>query len=131
LFYKATVIAGVRPDMAAYKNEIFGPVAPVTIFDDEDEAVALVLPLGEGGRRRRGPGMPRSWSAKSACRRRLDHAEDPHSEYQRALDDDRSEGCGHHSEDGQGEHWGLEKVVASFEKDGHAAQSIAARLTRA
>jgi benzaldehyde dehydrogenase (NAD) len=41
LFYKATVLADVRPDMPAFRNEIFGPVAPVTIFDDEDEAVAL------------------------------------------------------------------------------------------
>ncbi|GLV23905.1 benzaldehyde dehydrogenase [Sphingobium sp. TomTYG45] len=40
-FYRPTVLAGVTPGMAAFDNEIFGPVAPVTVFDDEDEAVAL------------------------------------------------------------------------------------------
>ena len=41
LFYKPTVLAGVRPDMAAFREEIFGPVAPVTTFSDDDEAIAL------------------------------------------------------------------------------------------
>jgi benzaldehyde dehydrogenase (NAD) len=40
-FYRPTVLAGVEPGMAAFANEIFGPVAPVTVFDDEDEVVAL------------------------------------------------------------------------------------------
>ncbi|MCG5076725.1 benzaldehyde dehydrogenase [Paraburkholderia tagetis] len=42
LFYEPTVLAGVSPDMAAFQEEIFGPVAPVTVFDSDDEAVALV-----------------------------------------------------------------------------------------
>ncbi len=41
LFYPATVLAGVRPGMPAFDEEIFGPVAPVTIFSSDDEAVAL------------------------------------------------------------------------------------------
>jgi benzaldehyde dehydrogenase (NAD) len=41
LFYRPTVLDGVRPDMPAYANEVFGPVAPVVRFADEDEAVAL------------------------------------------------------------------------------------------
>ncbi|AOH87222.1 benzaldehyde dehydrogenase (plasmid) [Sphingomonas panacis] len=40
-FYRPTVLAGVTSGMSAFTNEIFGPVAPVTVFDDEDEAVAL------------------------------------------------------------------------------------------
>ncbi|WP_085317012.1 benzaldehyde dehydrogenase [Derxia lacustris] len=42
LFYRPTVLADVRPDMAAFSEEIFGPVAPITVFDSDDEAVALV-----------------------------------------------------------------------------------------
>jgi benzaldehyde dehydrogenase (NAD) len=41
LFYRPTVLADVRPEMPAYQNEIFGPVAPVTRFSTLDEAVAL------------------------------------------------------------------------------------------
>ncbi|WP_394843573.1 benzaldehyde dehydrogenase [Pendulispora brunnea] len=41
LFYQPTVLSGVRPGMRAFEEEIFGPVAPVTVFDDDDEAVAL------------------------------------------------------------------------------------------
>ncbi|HET7717203.1 MAG TPA: aldehyde dehydrogenase family protein, partial [Bauldia sp.] len=40
-FYAPTILAGVRPDMAAFREEIFGPVMPVIPFDDFDEAVAL------------------------------------------------------------------------------------------
>ena len=35
-----TVLAGVSGDAALRHAEIFGPVAPVSVFDDEDEAVA-------------------------------------------------------------------------------------------
>jgi benzaldehyde dehydrogenase (NAD) len=41
LFYKPTVLAEVRPGMAAYDNEIFGPVAPVIRFSTLDEAASL------------------------------------------------------------------------------------------
>jgi len=41
LFYAPTVITGVRPGMPAFDEEIFGPVAAITTFDDDDEAVAL------------------------------------------------------------------------------------------
>jgi benzaldehyde dehydrogenase (NAD) len=41
LFYRPTVLADVKPGMPAFSNEVFGPVAPVTVFEDEDEAVAL------------------------------------------------------------------------------------------
>jgi benzaldehyde dehydrogenase (NAD) len=40
-FYPATVLADVRPDMRAWREEIFGPVAPVMTFSDEDHAIAL------------------------------------------------------------------------------------------
>jgi benzaldehyde dehydrogenase (NAD) len=40
-FYRPTVLAGVQPHMDAFAKEIFGPVAPVTIFDDEEEVIAL------------------------------------------------------------------------------------------
>ncbi len=41
LFYRPTVLGDVTPGMAAYDNEIFGPVAPVVRFSTLDEAVAL------------------------------------------------------------------------------------------
>jgi benzaldehyde dehydrogenase (NAD) len=41
LFYRPTVLAGVTPDMAAFKEELFGPVAPITVFDSDEEAIAL------------------------------------------------------------------------------------------
>ena len=40
-FYEPTVLAGVRPEMSVYHEEIFGPVLPVTTFDDLDQAIHL------------------------------------------------------------------------------------------
>lgn len=40
-FYQPTILADVRPDMACFSEEIFGPVAPVYRFEDEAEAVRL------------------------------------------------------------------------------------------
>jgi succinate-semialdehyde dehydrogenase / glutarate-semialdehyde dehydrogenase len=39
-FYEPTVLAGVTRDADLLREEIFGPVAPVTTFADEDEALA-------------------------------------------------------------------------------------------
>jgi benzaldehyde dehydrogenase (NAD) len=41
LFYRPTVLGDVPTDAAAYREEIFGPVAPVVPFDSIDEAVKL------------------------------------------------------------------------------------------
>jgi benzaldehyde dehydrogenase (NAD) len=41
LFYRPTVLDAVTPDMPAYANEVFGPVAPITRFADVEEAVEL------------------------------------------------------------------------------------------
>jgi benzaldehyde dehydrogenase (NAD) len=41
LFYSPTVLAGVTASMPAFREEIFGPVAPVVVVADEDEAVAV------------------------------------------------------------------------------------------
>ncbi|WP_417516259.1 NAD-dependent succinate-semialdehyde dehydrogenase [Minwuia sp.] len=40
-FYAPTVLNGVDPSMDIYREETFGPVAPVIAFDDEEEALAL------------------------------------------------------------------------------------------
>lgn len=40
-FYAPTLVADVRPSMAIYEQEIFGPVMPITPFDDIDEAMTL------------------------------------------------------------------------------------------
>jgi succinate-semialdehyde dehydrogenase/glutarate-semialdehyde dehydrogenase len=40
LFYEPTVLAGVTPDMAVYREETFGPVVAVYLVASDDEAVA-------------------------------------------------------------------------------------------
>jgi benzaldehyde dehydrogenase (NAD) len=41
LYYRPTVLADVAPEMPAYANEVFGPVAPVLRFATADEAARL------------------------------------------------------------------------------------------
>ncbi|TIC80000.1 benzaldehyde dehydrogenase [Nocardioides sp. GY 10127] len=41
LFYSPTVLSGLTPDMPAWSQEIFGPVAPVLPFSTDDEAISL------------------------------------------------------------------------------------------
>jgi benzaldehyde dehydrogenase (NAD) len=41
LFYRPTVLVDIATEAPAYHDEIFGPVAPVVTFRDDDEAVAL------------------------------------------------------------------------------------------
>ncbi|MGB5406390.1 MAG: NAD-dependent succinate-semialdehyde dehydrogenase [Thiogranum sp.] len=50
-FYPATVLAGVRPGMAAWSEELFGPVATLIKVGDEREAieVANATEFGLGG----------------------------------------------------------------------------------
>jgi benzaldehyde dehydrogenase (NAD) len=48
LFYRPTVLGEVPSTAPAFTEEIFGPVAPVTVFDDLDEAVALAGATGYG-----------------------------------------------------------------------------------
>jgi succinate-semialdehyde dehydrogenase/glutarate-semialdehyde dehydrogenase len=40
-YYEPTVLLNVEPGSAILTEEIFGPVAPIVTFQDEDEAVAL------------------------------------------------------------------------------------------
>lgn len=40
-FYEPTVLAGVTPEMRAFSEELFGPVAVLYKVDGEEEAVAL------------------------------------------------------------------------------------------
>jgi acyl-CoA reductase-like NAD-dependent aldehyde dehydrogenase len=40
-FYQPTVVAHVTPNMAAFRDELFGPVAAVTRADNADHALAL------------------------------------------------------------------------------------------
>jgi acyl-CoA reductase-like NAD-dependent aldehyde dehydrogenase len=40
-FYEPTILAGVAPEMTAFREETFGPVAAVTRAKDVDEAIAL------------------------------------------------------------------------------------------
>lgn len=41
VFFRPTVLADVAPGMAAFEEEIFAPVAPVTVYSDDDEMVRL------------------------------------------------------------------------------------------
>jgi len=49
-FLGPTILDAVRPDMEAYREEIFGPVLSVVRVDDVDDAIALVNanPYGNG-----------------------------------------------------------------------------------
>jgi succinate-semialdehyde dehydrogenase/glutarate-semialdehyde dehydrogenase len=40
-FFTPTVLTEVPPDARILHEEVFGPVAPVTTFDTEDEAITL------------------------------------------------------------------------------------------
>lgn len=40
-FYQPTILTGVKPNMRIAKEETFGPVAPITIVENESEAVRL------------------------------------------------------------------------------------------
>ncbi|MGI0004655.1 MAG: NAD-dependent succinate-semialdehyde dehydrogenase [Candidatus Nitrosotenuis sp.] len=40
-YYKPTIMTGITPDMRIAREETFGPVAPITIFDDEKDAIRL------------------------------------------------------------------------------------------
>ena len=48
LFYRPTVLADVPVRSAAFREEIFGPVAPVTPFDTVEEAIALARDTEHG-----------------------------------------------------------------------------------
>lgn len=41
LFFAPTVLSGVVPGMAAFEEEVFGPVASVTTFETDEEAIDL------------------------------------------------------------------------------------------
>ncbi len=40
-YYKPTILTGINVDMRIAKEETFGPVAPITVFEDEREAIRL------------------------------------------------------------------------------------------
>ena len=40
-FYQPTVVSNLTPDAPLYRDEIFGPVVPVSTFDGVDEAIAI------------------------------------------------------------------------------------------
>jgi vanillin dehydrogenase len=41
LFFEPTVLGKVTPDMLVYREETFGPVAPIIVADSEDQAVEI------------------------------------------------------------------------------------------
>jgi succinate-semialdehyde dehydrogenase/glutarate-semialdehyde dehydrogenase len=49
-YYEATILTGVTPEMRAYREELFGPVAVVYAVDDERAAIELAndSPFGLG-----------------------------------------------------------------------------------
>jgi succinate-semialdehyde dehydrogenase / glutarate-semialdehyde dehydrogenase len=40
-FFAPTVLTDVTPEMLIYREETFGPIAPVIVFDDEDEVIRM------------------------------------------------------------------------------------------
>lgn len=47
-FYEPTILLNVTPDMAVYREEIFGPVMPIIPFSDADQALALANAMEYG-----------------------------------------------------------------------------------
>jgi succinate-semialdehyde dehydrogenase/glutarate-semialdehyde dehydrogenase len=47
-YYSPTLLTGVRPGMPVFEEEVFGPVAPMIIAEDTDEAVNLANNTGYG-----------------------------------------------------------------------------------
>ena len=41
LYYEMTVVDGVVPEMLLFREESFGPVVPLTVFDTDDDAIRL------------------------------------------------------------------------------------------
>ena len=41
LFYQPTILTEVNPEMSVFRNEIFGPVAPVITFSEEDDVLSM------------------------------------------------------------------------------------------
>ena len=77
LYYAPTVLAGVTPAMPAFTDEIFGPVAPVTVFDDEDEAIALANATSYGLTASVLTGEPfRGWKLAERLRTGMVHVND-------------------------------------------------------
>jgi len=40
-FFAPTVLTGVTPDMVVYREETFGPVAPVVVYEDVDDVIRM------------------------------------------------------------------------------------------
>jgi succinate-semialdehyde dehydrogenase/glutarate-semialdehyde dehydrogenase len=40
-FYQPTILTDVTNDMPIAKNEIFGPVSPIIVFDDEEQVIVM------------------------------------------------------------------------------------------
>jgi succinate-semialdehyde dehydrogenase/glutarate-semialdehyde dehydrogenase len=40
-FYAPTLLTDVTPDMQIYREETFGPIAPVVLYDTEEEVIAM------------------------------------------------------------------------------------------
>jgi succinate-semialdehyde dehydrogenase / glutarate-semialdehyde dehydrogenase len=40
-FFAPTVLTDVRDDMRIYREETFGPIAPVVVFEDDDEVISM------------------------------------------------------------------------------------------
>jgi succinate-semialdehyde dehydrogenase/glutarate-semialdehyde dehydrogenase len=41
IFYAPTILVDVSPDMLIYREETFGPIAPIIPFEDEEEVLAM------------------------------------------------------------------------------------------
>lgn len=41
-YYLPTVLTGITSEMSVAREEVFGPVLPIIVFDDEDEAIELI-----------------------------------------------------------------------------------------
>lgn len=78
LFYRPTVLSEVTPGMPAFDEELFGPVAPITIVDGTEEALELLnLPDFALSAAVFSRDLDRAWAFAERVRAGMVHVNDP------------------------------------------------------
>ncbi len=70
LVYHPTVVTDVKPDMQLFREQTFGPVAPIVVVDDAEEALAVANDSDYGlvGRESSPTTSPRLWTWRCVSR---------------------------------------------------------------
>jgi benzaldehyde dehydrogenase (NAD) len=109
LFYQPTVLTDVTPSMPAFADEIFGPVAPVTVFHDDEEAVELANATEYGLTAAvHGRDMARALGVARALRTGMAHVND------QTINDEPEAPFGGRGQSGNGARYGSPSNIDEF-----------------